>query len=118
METSSSAELFSNEEELFGVVSDLVSSGAAATSTEGAQEDITDARETDETAAKQNNTASTQQAPRLNEGVLCGETGLVALIEAFKEVTFKGDGNEYNNLSVLLEKYEFWAHQMIPRFVQ
>eukprot|EP00112_Aurelia_sp_Birch-Aquarium-sp1_P014779 Seg3208.3 transcript_id=Seg3208.3/GoldUCD/mRNA.D3Y31 product="TIMELESS-interacting protein" protein_id=Seg3208.3/GoldUCD/D3Y31 len=50
-----------------------------------------------------------------NEKLLCGENGIKALPGLFEGTSFRGK-NEEENLNLLLRKYEFWAHQLYPRF--
>ena len=51
----------------------------------------------------------------LNEERLMGKSGIRQLPETFKEVKFKGRGREKEDLHLLLQKMEHWAHVLMPR---
>ena len=51
----------------------------------------------------------------LNEKIICSKKGLSELARIFEDVEFKS-GKEEQNLKKLLEYFEYWAHQMYPRY--
>ncbi|CAG0890424.1 unnamed protein product [Darwinula stevensoni] len=53
--------------------------------------------------------------PKLNEERLCGERGISALADYFKDVHFKGKNHEKEDLDLILKKLEHWAHRLFPR---
>lgn len=57
----------------------------------------------------------TRCIPKLNEETLMGPKGIQALRHSFK--SFKPDPNKdpYDNLDVMLKKYEHWAYCMFPK---
>ena len=71
-----------------------------------------DATDLQEAAVKKKNKKTGSQ---LNEKTLCSKVGLSALVQIFENVTFKSK-NEEENLDQLMKKFEYWAHQMYPRY--
>ncbi|VDM61534.1 unnamed protein product [Angiostrongylus costaricensis] len=59
--------------------------------------------------------ARTRRQPKLDEMTLMGPKGIEALRDSFK--SFKPDPKKdpYDNLDVMLKKYEHWAHCMFPK---
>ncbi|XP_058638101.1 TIMELESS-interacting protein isoform X2 [Onychostoma macrolepis] len=53
--------------------------------------------------------------PKLDENRLISEKGLPALRTLFEDVKFKGKGHEAENLKLLLQKMENWAHRLYPK---
>ncbi|XP_022520987.2 TIMELESS-interacting protein [Astyanax mexicanus] len=54
--------------------------------------------------------------PKLDSQRLTSERGLPALRTLFDNVKFKGKGHEAEDLKVLLQKMENWAHRLYPKF--
>ncbi|XP_065062187.1 TIMELESS-interacting protein-like [Rhopilema esculentum] len=54
-------------------------------------------------------------AHQLNEKIVCSKKGLSELAKMFEGVEFKS-GKEEQNLKKLLEYFEYWAHQLYPRY--
>ncbi|KAK5979780.1 Protein TIPIN [Trichostrongylus colubriformis] len=59
--------------------------------------------------------AKSRPQPKLNEATLTGAKGIKALQDSFQN--FKPDPKKdpYDNLAVMLKKYEHWAHVMFPK---
>lgn len=53
--------------------------------------------------------------PKLDTQRLISERGLPALRTLFDDVKFKGKGHEAENLRVLMQKMENWAHRLFPK---
>uniref|UniRef100_A0A673L1R6 TIMELESS-interacting protein n=2 Tax=Sinocyclocheilus rhinocerous TaxID=307959 RepID=A0A673L1R6_9TELE len=53
--------------------------------------------------------------PKLDANRLISEKGLPALRTLFEDVKFKGKGHEAENLKLLLQKMENWAHRLYPK---
>uniref|UniRef100_A0A8C1BN13 TIMELESS-interacting protein n=2 Tax=Cyprinus carpio TaxID=7962 RepID=A0A8C1BN13_CYPCA len=53
--------------------------------------------------------------PKLDANRLISEKGLPALRTLFDDVKFKGKGHEAENLKLLLQKMENWAHRLYPK---
>ncbi|KAL4613388.1 TIMELESS-interacting protein isoform X1 [Arapaima gigas] len=53
--------------------------------------------------------------PKLDAQRLISEKGLPALRTLFDNVKFKGKGHEAEDLSVLIQKMENWAHRLYPK---
>ncbi|XP_054864804.1 TIMELESS-interacting protein isoform X3 [Amphiprion ocellaris] len=53
--------------------------------------------------------------PKLDSNRLISERGLPALRTLFDNVTFKGKGHEVENLRLLMQKMENWAHRLYPK---
>ncbi|XP_072527605.1 TIMELESS-interacting protein [Salminus brasiliensis] len=54
--------------------------------------------------------------PKLDSQRLLSERGLPALRTLFDDVKFKGKGHEAEDLKVLMQKMENWAHRLYPKF--
>ncbi|XP_024118962.1 TIMELESS-interacting protein [Oryzias melastigma] len=54
--------------------------------------------------------------PKLDSQRLISEKGLPALRSLFHNVHFKGKGHEAEDLRLLMQKMENWAHRLYPRF--
>ncbi|KAK2913865.1 hypothetical protein Q8A67_002264 [Cirrhinus molitorella] len=57
----------------------------------------------------------TRPRPKLDANRLISEKGLPALRTLFDDVKFKGKGHEAENLKLLLQKMENWAHRLYPK---
>ncbi|XP_073692248.1 TIMELESS-interacting protein [Garra rufa] len=57
----------------------------------------------------------TRPRPKLDANRLISEKGLPALRTLFDDVKFKGKGHEAENLKLLLQKMENWAHRLHPK---
>ncbi|RCN40518.1 replication Fork Protection Component Swi3 [Ancylostoma caninum] len=53
--------------------------------------------------------------PKLNEATITGPKGIQALRESFKNYKPDPLKDPYENLNVILKKYEHWAHVMFPK---
>ncbi|XP_060767794.1 TIMELESS-interacting protein [Neoarius graeffei] len=53
--------------------------------------------------------------PKLDSQRLVSERGLPALRTLFSDVKFKGKGHEVEDLKVLMQKMENWAHRLYPK---
>ncbi|XP_026860583.2 TIMELESS-interacting protein isoform X2 [Electrophorus electricus] len=53
--------------------------------------------------------------PKLDSHRLLSERGLPALRTLFDDVKFKGKGHEAEDLKVLMQKMENWAHRLCPK---
>ncbi|EYC34366.1 hypothetical protein Y032_0001g380 [Ancylostoma ceylanicum] len=53
--------------------------------------------------------------PKLNEDTITGPKGIQALRESFKNYKPDPLKDPYENLNVMLKKYEHWAHVMFPK---
>ncbi|CAN9506601.1 unnamed protein product [Ophioblennius macclurei] len=53
--------------------------------------------------------------PKLDSQRLISDRGLPALRSLFQDVTFKGKGHEEENLRLLMQKMENWAHRLFPK---
>ncbi|XP_067456804.1 TIMELESS-interacting protein [Thunnus thynnus] len=53
--------------------------------------------------------------PKLDSNRLTSERGLPALRTLFDNVHFKGKGHEAENLRLLMQKMENWAHRLFPK---
>uniref|UniRef100_A0A3Q1JPF2 TIMELESS-interacting protein n=1 Tax=Anabas testudineus TaxID=64144 RepID=A0A3Q1JPF2_ANATE len=53
--------------------------------------------------------------PKLDAHRLISERGLPALRTLFENVNFKGKGHEAENLRLLMQKMENWAHRLYPK---
>ncbi|KAG5270309.1 hypothetical protein AALO_G00191210 [Alosa alosa] len=53
--------------------------------------------------------------PKLDSQRLTSERGLPALRNLFDNVTFKGKGHEADDLRVLMQRMENWAHRLYPK---
>ncbi|XP_070686685.1 TIMELESS-interacting protein [Pempheris klunzingeri] len=53
--------------------------------------------------------------PKLDSQRLTSERGLPALRTLFDDVHFKGKGHEAENLRLLMQKMENWAHRLYPK---
>ncbi|XP_051796543.1 TIMELESS-interacting protein isoform X2 [Acanthochromis polyacanthus] len=53
--------------------------------------------------------------PKLDSNRLISERGLPALRTLFDNVSFKGNGHEVENLRLLMQKMENWAHRLYPK---
>ncbi|TRY82026.1 hypothetical protein DNTS_006672 [Danionella cerebrum] len=53
--------------------------------------------------------------PKLDANRLVSEKGLPALRTLFDDVKFKGKGHETENLKLLMQKMENWAHRLFPK---
>ncbi|XP_062405336.1 TIMELESS-interacting protein isoform X2 [Sardina pilchardus] len=53
--------------------------------------------------------------PKLDSQRLTSERGLPALRNMFDNVTFKGKGHEADDLRVLMQRMENWAHRLYPK---
>ncbi|XP_048040472.1 TIMELESS-interacting protein [Megalobrama amblycephala] len=53
--------------------------------------------------------------PKLDANRLISEKGLPALRTLFDDVKFKGKGHETENLKLLMQKMENWAHRLYPK---
>ncbi|KAI5626248.1 TIMELESS-interacting protein [Silurus asotus] len=53
--------------------------------------------------------------PKLDSRRLLSDRGLPALRTLFTDVKFKGKGHEAENLKVLMQKMENWAHRLYPK---
>ncbi|VDN36581.1 unnamed protein product [Cylicostephanus goldi] len=53
--------------------------------------------------------------PKLNEATLTGPKGIQALMDSFKNYKPDPSKDPYENLDVMLKKYEHWAHVMFPK---
>ncbi|KIH58551.1 replication Fork Protection Component Swi3 [Ancylostoma duodenale] len=53
--------------------------------------------------------------PKLNEATITGPKGIQALRESFKNYKPDPLKDPYENLNVMLKKYEHWAHVMFPK---
>ncbi|KAF4091005.1 hypothetical protein AMELA_G00032230 [Ameiurus melas] len=53
--------------------------------------------------------------PKLNSQRLLSERGLPALRTLFTDVKFKGKGHEAEDLKLLMQKMENWAHRLYPK---
>ncbi|KAM6979593.1 TIMELESS-interacting protein [Aplochiton taeniatus] len=53
--------------------------------------------------------------PKLDSQRLTSEKGLPALRHMFDNVKFKGKGHEVEDLNVLMQKMENWAHRLYPK---
>lgn len=53
--------------------------------------------------------------PKLDSQRLTSERGLPALRHMFDNVNFKGKGHEAEDLKVLMQKMENWAHRLYPK---
>lgn len=54
--------------------------------------------------------------PRLDEVRLCGDRGIPALRHLCDGIKFKGKGHEASDLKLLMQRYEYWAHRLFPKF--
>uniref|UniRef100_A0A3P9KF38 TIMELESS-interacting protein n=1 Tax=Oryzias latipes TaxID=8090 RepID=A0A3P9KF38_ORYLA len=54
--------------------------------------------------------------PKLDSNRLISERGLPALRSLFQDVHFRGKGHEAEDLRLLMQKLENWAHRLYPRF--
>ncbi|XP_015763350.1 PREDICTED: TIMELESS-interacting protein-like [Acropora digitifera] len=54
--------------------------------------------------------------PKLDEVRLCGDRGIPALQHLCDGITFKGKGHEASDLRLLMQRYEYWAHRLFPKF--
>lgn len=52
--------------------------------------------------------------PKLNEERLKGPRGLLALEECFKNIKFRGKGNEKDDLDTILKTLEHWQYRLYP----
>ncbi|VDM77557.1 unnamed protein product [Strongylus vulgaris] len=69
-------------------------------------------KENKEAVKKRN---KTRPQPKLNEATITGPKGIQALRESFKNYKPDPSKDPYENLSVMLKKYEHWAHVMFPK---
>ncbi|XP_077084879.1 TIMELESS-interacting protein [Siphateles boraxobius] len=53
--------------------------------------------------------------PKLDANRLISEKGLPALRTLYDDVKFKGKGHEAENLKLLMQKMENWAHRLYPK---
>ncbi|XP_039544580.1 TIMELESS-interacting protein [Pimephales promelas] len=53
--------------------------------------------------------------PKLDANRLISEKGLPALRTLYDDVKFKGKGHEAENLKLLMQKIENWAHRLYPK---
>lgn len=53
--------------------------------------------------------------PKLDANRLISEKGLPALRTLFEDVKFRGKGHEAENLKLLLQKTQNWAHRLYPK---
>ncbi|KAJ1346314.1 hypothetical protein KIN20_001072 [Parelaphostrongylus tenuis] len=85
-----------------------------ATRGKGSSDQVNELLEKENEQAKKKAT-KTRFIPKLNEETLMGPKGIQALRHSFK--SFKPDPNKdpYDNLDVMLRKYEHWAHCMFPK---
>nr|XP_061811153.1 TIMELESS-interacting protein-like [Nerophis lumbriciformis] len=54
--------------------------------------------------------------PKLDSHRLTSEKGLPALRTLFEDVRFKGKGHEAEDVRLLMQKMENWAHRLYPKF--
>jgi len=54
--------------------------------------------------------------PKLDEARLCSDRGIPALQHLCDDVKFKGKGHEASDLKLLMQRYEYWAHRLFPKF--
>jgi len=47
---------------------------------------------------------------------LCGDRGIPALHHLCDDIKFKGKGHEASDLKLLVQRYEYWAHRLFPKF--
>ncbi|KAK6026956.1 replication Fork Protection Component Swi3 [Ostertagia ostertagi] len=59
--------------------------------------------------------AKSRPQPKLNEATLIGPKGIKALQDSFKNFKPDTKNDPYDNLTVMLKKYEHWAHVMFPK---
>ncbi|WKX88974.1 hypothetical protein Q1695_008542 [Nippostrongylus brasiliensis] len=57
----------------------------------------------------------TRPQPKLNEATLTGPKGIEALRSSFSNYKPDPKKDPYENLAVMLKKYEHWAHVMFPK---
>ncbi|EJD52924.1 Swi3-domain-containing protein [Auricularia subglabra TFB-10046 SS5] len=53
--------------------------------------------------------------PKLNDERLLGQDGFPALLKEYKNFKPKGKGHEQEDLTRLLQMYQFWTHKMFPK---
>ncbi|KAK6052636.1 replication Fork Protection Component Swi3 [Cooperia oncophora] len=59
--------------------------------------------------------AKARPQPKLNEATLTGPKGVPALLESFKSFKPNTKKDPYENLAVMMKKYQHWAHVMFPK---
>ncbi|XP_065355918.1 protein TIPIN homolog [Calliphora vicina] len=54
--------------------------------------------------------------PRLNVEVLRGQRGLHTIEDYFKDIKYKGKGNEKEDLDEVMRRMQHWGHRMYPTY--
>ncbi|XP_055546407.1 protein TIPIN homolog [Wyeomyia smithii] len=52
----------------------------------------------------------------LNVQRLCGPRGVTDIENYFKNVRYRGKGHEEENLKVIMQRMQHWAHRMFPKY--
>ncbi|KAL9987389.1 hypothetical protein ACROYT_G001683 [Oculina patagonica] len=82
---------------------------------DGAQGDQ-EAGEGDKKDANKKRKVKRSPRPKLDEVRLCGNRGIPALSHLCDDIKFKGKGHEASDLKLLVQRYEYWAHRLFPKF--